>query len=107
MITFTKTEGKESSQVLIAFFEGKPAGNAVFSITPPSIELQSLFVKPAFESKGIGLSLIGQVKDEAINRGLNTITGAFEPNGNPERCRRFYEKNGFKIDEYDNLICNL
>jgi len=64
-----------AAEVLIAEFDGTPAGFALFFQNystfraRPGIYLEDLFVLPAFRSRGIGRALLARIAHLAIERG--------------------------------------
>jgi ribosomal protein S18 acetylase RimI-like enzyme len=94
---------KERNTYLLAYQEGEPAGFAklkwnslheeIESIA--QAELQKLFVLPAYQGKGVGQSLLEEVK---------SLVTSFQPDYlwldthvSNEKAIRLYEKNGFVI----------
>lgn len=67
------------AEVLIAEWEGAPAGFALFFhnystfLGRPGIYLEDLFVRPAFRSRGIGEELIRALARETIRRGCGRL----------------------------------
>jgi GNAT superfamily N-acetyltransferase len=66
-------------EVLIAEYDGKIAGQALFFnnfstfLGKPGIYLEDLFVKPAFRSKGIGKALLQKIIDLAKERDYGRV----------------------------------
>lgn len=64
-----------AAEVLIAEFDGTPAGFALFFQNystfraRPGIYLEDLFVLPAFRSRGIGRALLARIARLAVERG--------------------------------------
>jgi GNAT superfamily N-acetyltransferase len=65
---------RPAAEVLLAYWEGKPAGYAVFLhnfstfLGRAGIYLEDLFVEPELRGKGIGKALLASVAKEAQNR---------------------------------------
>jgi GNAT superfamily N-acetyltransferase len=65
---------KRYAEVIIAEFNNKPAGQALFFhnfstfLGKPGIYLEDLYVKPEFRGKGIGKALLNKVIQTAKNR---------------------------------------
>jgi GNAT superfamily N-acetyltransferase len=63
--------GKKYAEVVIAEFEGKPAGQALYFFNfstflgKPGIYLEDIYVRPAFRGKGIGKALFREVVETA------------------------------------------
>jgi GNAT superfamily N-acetyltransferase len=68
------TPGQEKFYVLIAEWEGKPAGFAFYFFNystwlgKPGLYLEDLFVKPVFRGKGIGKALLAKLAQIAIEK---------------------------------------
>ena len=66
--------GRRYAETLLAFFEGKPAGFALFFhhfstfLCRPGIYLEDLFVRPEFRGKGIGKALLNYLGRLAVER---------------------------------------
>lgn len=71
-----------AAEVLIAEYEGQPAGFALFFhnfstfIGRPGIYLEDLFVKPEFRGKGIGREVLGFLARLAVERGCGRLEWA-------------------------------
>jgi GNAT superfamily N-acetyltransferase len=65
---------KKFAEVIIAEFNGKPAGQALFFynfstfLGKPGLYLEDLYVKPEFRGKGVGKALFKKVIETAKNR---------------------------------------
>ncbi|MBN1894524.1 GNAT family N-acetyltransferase [bacterium] len=65
---------KPCAEALIAFWEGKPAGFAVFFshfstfLGKPGLYLEDLFVKPEFRGRGIGKAILARLAGMADRR---------------------------------------
>lgn len=57
--------------MFVAEIEGKIVGFS--SIVPKDSELRAVYVDPKFGGKGVGKMLLGQVEQEARNRGLQKL----------------------------------
>jgi GNAT superfamily N-acetyltransferase len=68
------TPGQERFYILIAEWEGKPAGFAFYFFNystwlgKPGLYLEDLFVKPVFRGKGIGKALLAKLAQIAIEK---------------------------------------
>jgi GNAT superfamily N-acetyltransferase len=58
-------------------------------------KIHEMTVHPQFRGEGLGDALIGQIELQARRYGSTEIYGAFDPQGDPERVRAFYRRNGF------------
>jgi GNAT superfamily N-acetyltransferase len=67
------------AEVLIAEWEGAPAGFALFFpnfstfLATPGIYLEDLYVRPAFRGKGIGRALLRKLAQLAVSRGFKRL----------------------------------
>jgi GNAT superfamily N-acetyltransferase len=70
------------AEVIIAEFDGKPAGQALFFynfstfLGKPGIYLEDLYVRPAFRGKGLGKTLLLKVIDIAKKRKCGRVEWA-------------------------------
>ena len=73
---------RPAAEVVIAEYEGKPAGFALFFtnfstfVGRPGIYLEDLFVRPAFRRKGIGETLLAWLAALAEERGYGRLEWA-------------------------------
>jgi len=73
---------KKYAEVLIAEYEGKPAGQALFFhnfstfLAKPGIYLEDLYVRPYLRGKGIGKALLIQLVELAKERGCARVEWA-------------------------------
>jgi len=91
---------KAVPEVLIAEFEGKGVGFALFFqnfstfLAKPGIYLEDLYVQPAFRSKSIGLKLLQAIAKIAMDRGCGRFEwSVLDWN---ERAISFYRRLGAK-----------
>ncbi|MFZ0454021.1 MAG: GNAT family N-acetyltransferase [Ignavibacteriaceae bacterium] len=86
------------AEVLIAEFEGKPAGQVLFFHNfstfkgRPGIYIEDIYVKPQFRGKGIGKALLNNIKDLGKKRNCGRVEWVVL-NWN-ESAIKFYEKIG-------------
>jgi GNAT superfamily N-acetyltransferase len=70
------------AEVIIAEFEGKPAGQALFFynfstfLGRPGIYLEDLYVRPAFRGKGIGKALLAEIIEIAKKKKCGRVEWA-------------------------------
>lgn len=93
------------SEILIAEFQGKAAGFALFFhnystfLGKPGIYLEDLFVKPEFRSKGIGKLLLTYLVKLASERGCGRVEWSVLDWNEP--AIKFYKSLGAKpMDEW-------
>jgi len=73
---------RKYAEVLIAEYEGKPAGQALFFhnfstfLAKPGIYLEDLYVRPYLRGKGIGKALLIQLVELAKERGCARVEWA-------------------------------
>jgi GNAT superfamily N-acetyltransferase len=73
---------RRAAEVLLAYWEGAPAGYAVFFhnfstfLGRAGIYLEDLFVEPELRGKGIGKALLASVAREARDRGCGRLEWA-------------------------------
>ncbi len=93
-------EGRQVAEVILAFWEGQPAGFALFFhnystfLAQAGLYLEDLFVVPALRGRGIGQVLLQTLARIAVDRGC----GRFEwsvLDWNADAIR-FYERLGAK-----------
>lgn len=91
---------KPAAEALLAFWEGKPAGFALFFqnystfLGKPGLYLEDLFVRPESRRKGIGKALFLRLAKLAVERGCGRFEwSALDWN---EPAIRFYEAMGAK-----------
>ena len=71
-----------AAEVLIAEYEGRPAGFALFFhnfstfLGRPGIYIEDLFIKPEFRGKGIGREVLGFLARLAVERGSGRLEWA-------------------------------
>jgi len=73
-----------------AAIDGNVVGFASVANAPGWLELEDLFVDPAFMRRGVGRALISDVADQARRRGISRV----EVDAN-DHALRFYEEVGF------------
>jgi GNAT superfamily N-acetyltransferase len=89
---------RPAAEVLLAFFEKRPAGFAVFFHNfstfsgRPGIYLEDLFVEPEFRSRGIGKALLVRLAKTAQDRGCARLDWAVLDWNEP--AIRFYRRLG-------------
>jgi len=87
-----------SAEVVIAEFEGKPAGFALFFtsystfLARPGIYLEDLFVKPELRGKGIGKQLLVHLAGLVVERDMGRLDWSVLDWNEP--AIRFYEQLG-------------
>ncbi|MGE5499144.1 MAG: N-acetyltransferase family protein [Syntrophothermus sp.] len=65
---------RPSAECVLAFYEGKPAGTAIYFynfstfVGRPGLYLEDLFVKPELRGKGIGKALLKYLAQTAVNK---------------------------------------
>ena len=70
------------AEVVLAEWEGKPAGFALFFhnfstfLAKPGIYLEDLFVRPEFRGRGIGKALLQRLGELALERGCGRLEWA-------------------------------
>jgi GNAT superfamily N-acetyltransferase len=96
--TLFPTEGQPRAECLLAFWDGDPAGFAVFFhnystfLAQPGLYLEDLFVEPARRGRGIGKALLLQCAELANRRGCGRMEwSVLDWN---ETARGFYRKLG-------------
>ena len=91
---------KKYAEVLLAEYNGKPAGQALFFynystfLAKPGIYLEDLFVKPEYRGKGIGKQLLNKLIEVAKEKNCGRIEWAVLDWN--ERAIKFYENLGAK-----------
>jgi GNAT superfamily N-acetyltransferase len=96
---------RQVAEVVIASFDGEPAGFALFvhnystHLGQPGIYLEDLFVMPAFRGRGIGRLLFSYLASVAVERGCGRLEWAVHDWNQP--AIRFYERFGAQaLDEW-------
>jgi GNAT superfamily N-acetyltransferase len=70
---------KKIAEAIIAEFNGKPAGFAIFFhnfstfLGKPGIYIEDLFVSPEFRGRGLGKSLFSYIAQLAVTRGCGRV----------------------------------
>lgn len=70
--------------------DGQPAATGFLDLAGASVE--AIFTLPEFEGRGMATLILNAIKEEARQRGFNTLTLSSTPNA----CD-FYQKNGFVL----------
>ncbi len=89
------------AQVLIAEYNGKPAGHALFFynystfLAKPGIYLEDLFVKPDYRGKGIGKQLLNKLIQVAKENNCGRVEWAVLDWNEP--AIQFYQNLGAKL----------
>lgn len=87
--------------VTMAEWEGRPAGMALWFLNfstwegKPGIYLEDLFVRPAFRGKGIGIALLRQLAQRAVEEGWSRFCWQVLDWNTPSI--EFYEAHGAKV----------
>ena len=68
----------------------------VFPLNTEHLQVNDLYIAPAYRSKSIGAELLRMVEEKAKKNGIEHIFLS-SATIDAEAVRRFYEKNGFKI----------
>lgn len=68
----------------------------VFLLNTKYLQVNDLYIAPAYRSKSIGAELLTMVEEKAKENGMEHIFLS-SATMDAEAVRRFYEKNGFKI----------
>jgi GNAT superfamily N-acetyltransferase len=96
---------KKHAEILIAEYEGRPAGQAIFFhnfstfLGRPGIYLEDIFVRPIYRGKGIGKTLLLKIIQLAKERNCGRVEWAVL-NWN-EPAIKFYKSLGAKpMDEW-------
>jgi GNAT superfamily N-acetyltransferase len=77
--TLFPRQGTPAAECILAFFDGTPAGFAVYFtifstfLAKPSLYLEDLFVKPEFRGRGIGKALLLHLARLANTRGCGRM----------------------------------
>jgi len=96
---------RPSAQVLIAQYDGQPAGFAVFFhnfstfLGKPGLYLEDLFVRPAYQGKGIGKTLLAFLARIAEERGCGRLEWSVL-NWNEAAIRLYQSVDGKPLDEW-------
>ncbi len=103
-----KTRIGESNNVygIHATKNGRLIGHAYGQINPDSTAvLESINIDTSERGKGIGTALLSKFIECMLNEGVSEITGEMktEYSLHIEETKRFYNKNGFEVDENSNL----
>jgi GNAT superfamily N-acetyltransferase len=91
---------KPAAEALIAFFDGQPAGFALFFhnystfLAQPGLYLEDLFVKPEWRRRGIGQALFRRLAQIACERGCGRFEWSALDWNAP--AIQFYERMGAK-----------
>ncbi len=89
---------RTSAEVLIAEWEGKPAGFALFYKTfstfaaQPGVYLEDLFVDQEMRGRNIGLALLSRLAEIAVDRGADRLDWSVLSWNEP--AKQFYRKMG-------------
>ena len=92
---------RPAAEVLLAAYDGKTSGFAVFFSTystflaKPGIYLEDIFVKTEFRGKGMGLALMRRIARLAVDRGCGKINWQVLRWNEPSI--RFYEGLGAEV----------
>ncbi len=92
--------GRKAAEALIAEFQGKPVGYAIFFQTYSTfvgrrgLYIEDLYVKPEFRGKGFGKALFGVVSELACERNCCRLEWACLDWNKPSI--EFYKKTGAK-----------
>ena len=92
--------GRRVAEVVIASFDGQPAGFALFFhnfstfLGQPGIYLEDLFVNPALRGRGIGKVLLSYLAKLAVERGCGRLEWSVLDWNEP--AIRFYDRLGAK-----------
>jgi len=96
--TLFPAEGRPVAECLLAFWDGQPAGLAVFFhnystfLAKPGLYLEDLFVEPALRGRGIGQALLAHCARLANQRGCGRMEwSVLDWN---EAARGFYRRQG-------------
>lgn len=89
-------------EVVVGYVTGEAKANDkdnymnVFLLNTKYLQVNDLYIAPAYRSKSIGAELITVVEEKAKRNGVEHIFLS-SATMDAEAVRRFYEKNGFKI----------
>lgn len=90
----------------IIVVDGEDAGSVVLENRPGILYLSLIELMPQFQGRGIGTSIIEELKGEAFGAGLLLALHVLETN-NP--ARRLYEKLGFRTVSHESyryyMVC--
>lgn len=84
------------SEWQIIIVDAQEAGGLSIERRPESLHIANIQLLPAYQSCGIGSNLIGQLLDEARERGVPVTLSVLKTN---TPARRLYERLGFYIYE--------
>ena len=99
-LTRTLFGEKPAAEALIAYFDGQPAGFALFFhnystfLAQPGLYLEDLFVKPELRRRGIGQALFRRLAHIACERGCGRFEWSALDWNSP--AIQFYERMGAK-----------
>ncbi len=88
------------AQGRIVTCEGQSIGFLKVVPQAESIRLDALLLQPAFQRRGIGSSLLAQIKAQSRERGMPIELGVFEANAN---AKVFWEHHGFVVRNHADL----
>jgi RsiW-degrading membrane proteinase PrsW (M82 family)/GNAT superfamily N-acetyltransferase len=85
---------EDRHQFIIVYNAGVPVGFASYSETEPAVyKLHKLYVLPVHQGRGTGSFIIGQIINDILPKGANTLQLNVNRNNN---AKNFYEKMGFQ-----------